>query len=147
VVGIDCKIDFGQWGIGEMASNSNIRSDYSDMTRSGATALIAHTKEAASRVLEAERSALAQIEQSAREASQLIALGTIWAEQVQQRTEARIARLRQRMRQSSHLREERILKELAALDADLAQDVPAPTTLDSALRQIADELVGRCESG
>ncbi|MBI4291937.1 MAG: hypothetical protein HY661_10695 [Betaproteobacteria bacterium] len=116
------------------------------MRSPAATTRPTRAEEAASRVLEAERAALAQVEQCKLQALQLVAEGRAHAELVRKRAEARIERLRERMTVAARLRQERIRSEMAALERDMGTDASVFAALDRAITRIIEELAGTSES-
>lgn len=107
----------------------------------------AQSEDAASLVLEAERAALAEVEQYRLQMLRLVATGCLRAELVRKRAETRIERLRERMQAAAQLRQERIGGELQALADAAATDTFDLAPLDGAIHQVAGELAGVTESG
>jgi len=101
---------------------------------------IIDAERAASRVLEAERAARAQVEQCEQQCARLIAETQTRGTALHARTEARIERLRERMKAAAHTRLDRIHTEEAVLAADTAISIPAH--LDAALEQLVAEMTG-----
>ncbi|MFA7270531.1 MAG: hypothetical protein WC073_14425 [Sterolibacterium sp.] len=113
------------------------------MSTPAVTGYFAQLEDAVACVLEAERAALAEIEHCKRQSLRLISDSRAHAELVHHRTEARIERLRQRMRETARLRQERIRGEMAALAGDMGtEDVSARATLERAIARIAEEIAG-----
>lgn len=115
---------------------------FSARSTSAVSARLAQVEAAASDVLAAERAALAHIEHCKREALRLVADSGACTELIHKRTEARIERLRERMRAAAQLRQQRIRSEMAALASDIGTDASMLTVLDAALALIVDELAG-----
>lgn len=103
-------------------------------------------EEAASRVLKAERAALARVEQCKHQALQLVAECRARAELVRKHAEARTERLRERMTVAARLHQERIRSEMAALERDTSADASVLAALDRAIARITEELAGISES-
>lgn len=106
------------------------------------TARLAQTEDAASLVLEAERVALAEVENYRRQTQGLVAASCLQAELVQKRTEARIKRLGERMTAAAQLRQAQMSTEMAALAGDMGTEVSTLALLDSAIARVTEELAG-----
>lgn len=116
------------------------------MRTSAVAARLTQAEDAASLVLEAERAALAEVEQYRLQMLRLVATSCLRAELVRKRAETRIERLRERMQAAARLRQERIDSELQTLACDMATDSPDLALLDSAIHRVAEELAGLPES-
>ena len=110
-------------------------------------ARLAQSEDAAAFVLEAERAALAEVEQYRLQMLRLVATSCLRAELVRKRAETRIERLRERMQAAAQLRQERISCELQALACETGTDSSDLALLDSAIHRVAEELAGLAESG
>lgn len=102
--------------------------------------------DAAAIVLEAERVALAEVEQYQRQMQELVAASFSRAERLQQRTEARIRRCRQQMTAAAQRRQVQISNELAALAGDMGADASILPPLEDAVARVIAELAGIPES-
>lgn len=111
------------------------------------TAHLAQSEDAASLVLEAERAALAEVEQYRMQMLRLVATSCLRAELVRKRADTRMERLRERMKAAAQLRQERIDSEMQAMACDAAPDSPEFAPLDSAIHRVAEELAGIAEPG
>lgn len=111
------------------------------------TTRLAQSEDAASLVLEAERAALAQVEQYRLQTLRLVATSCLRAELVRKRADTRIERLRERMQAAAELRQERIDSEMQAMACDTAPDSPELAPLDRAIHRVAEELAGIPEPG
>jgi vacuolar-type H+-ATPase subunit H len=109
-------------------------------------ARLAQGDAAASRVLEAERAALAGVEQCKREALHLVSEARTRADWIHERTESRIERLLGHMEATARRRQERIRGEVAALAQDAGADSSVLANLDAAIALIVAELTGGPES-
>lgn len=116
------------------------------MNTSTATARIAQAEDAASQVLDAERVALAEIEQCERQALQLVHDSRVRAEIVRQRADARIERVRARMTAAAGIRQQRICSETTSLVADQGTGATLLAPLDHAIIRVVEEIVGASES-
>ena len=110
------------------------------------TARLAQSEDAAALVLEAERAALAEVEQYRLQMLELVATSRLRAELVRKRAETRTERLRERMKSAAQLRQERIDCEMQAMACDPGTDAPELALLDSAIDRVAGELAGPPES-
>ena len=110
------------------------------MCTSLASARLAETQDPASIVLEAEHVALADIETFKRQTLRLVAVSCLRAVLVQKRTQARISRLRERIRTEARLRCDRVCREIEALEADVAVVPCDPAALDKAISSVVAEL-------
>jgi hypothetical protein len=110
------------------------------------TARLAQAEDAASLVLEAERAALAEVEHYRLQMLRLVATSCLRAELVRKRAETRVQRLRERMKATAQLRQERISCDMQALACDPGSDSPELALLDSAIHRVAEELAGIPES-
>lgn len=102
--------------------------------------------DAASLVLEAERVALAGVEDCKHQAAQLVATSRLHAELAYQRTEARIKRLHEQMAAAAQRCQMQISSEMAALANNVGTDGSIPATLDDAIARVTAELAGIPES-
>ncbi|TRZ99526.1 MAG: hypothetical protein D4R84_01790 [Rhodocyclaceae bacterium] len=109
-------------------------------------ARLAQTEDVASLVLEAERAALAEVENFKLQTLRLVATSWLRAELVHKRTEARTRRLRQRMTTVAQLRQQQISSEMEALAGDKDTDGSIPAALDSAIGRVTQELAATPES-
>ena len=116
------------------------------MSTPAVAARLAQTKDVAGLVLEAERVALAQVDDCRLQMLRLVAVACLRAELVHKRAQARIQRFRERMSMTARLRQVRIGSEMAALAGDSGTDVPALALLDGAVARVAEELAGIPES-
>jgi hypothetical protein len=73
---------------------------------------------------------------------ELVAASFSRAEQLQQRTEARIRRYRQQMTATAQLRQAQISNELAALAGDMGTDASTLPPLEDAVARVIAELAG-----
>lgn len=117
-----------------------------DMRTPAVTARLAQTEDLASLVLEAERAALAEVEDYRRQMLRLVAVSWLRAELVRKRTEARIKRLREQMTAAAQVRQVRISSEMEALAGDMDTDISTLALLDSAIARVTEELAGISES-
>ena len=106
------------------------------------TARLAQTDDAASLVLEAERVALAEVEQCNRKALCLVAAAWLRAELVHKRTDVRIKRLRERMTSATQVRQVQIRGEMETLAGDVGADASILELTDGAIARVSDELAG-----
>lgn len=116
------------------------------MSTSAVTARLAQVEDVASLVLKAERSALAEVEQYRHQTQDSVAGSSLRAEQLHQRTEERIMRLRERMTIAAEDRLAQISSEMAALASDMGTDEFKLALLDNAIARVTEELVGISES-
>jgi hypothetical protein len=116
------------------------------MRSPAATTRPTQAEEAVLRVLEAERTALAQVEQCRLQALQMADECRARAERVRKRTEDRIEQLRERMTVAARLRQERIHSEMAALERDMSTDASVLAALEEAIARVTEELAGASES-
>lgn len=112
------------------------------MNKPAAAASLLQTEDAAARLLEAERTAYAEIEFCRRAALRLVVTSWLRAELVHKRTEARIERLRERMKIAAQDRQTRICAEIAALTSDSGSDGVDLAAIDASIARIIEELVG-----
>jgi hypothetical protein len=112
------------------------------MSTPAVTARLAQNRELVSLVLAAERAALADVAQFRRRTGQFLVASCLRALLVQKRTEVRIRRLRERIAAATQVRQLRIGREVAALEADLAQDESMLTPLEAAIVKVTAELAG-----
>ena len=108
---------------------------------------LAPSGEAVSFVLEAERIALAEVEQYKLQMQELVAASSLCAERLQRHTEARIRRCREHMTAAAQLRQMQISNEMAALAGDMGADGSILPPLDDAIARVIAELAGIPESG
>ncbi len=118
-----------------------------DMRRSAVTARLAQSEDVAALVVEAERAALAEVEQYRLKISDLVAASRLRAELLHQRTGARIERLRERMAAAAQLRRAQMDGEMETLAGEHDTDVSTLARLDTAIARVAEELAGFQESG
>ena len=116
------------------------------MRKPAVTARLAKTEDVASLVLEAERVALADVEQCKRQALRVVAVGLLRAELVHKRSEARIRLVRERMKVAAGIRQLQISSDMEALAGDTGADVSILALVDSAIARVAEELAGISES-
>jgi hypothetical protein len=109
-------------------------------------ARLAQTENAASLVLEAERAALTEVEHYRLQMLRLVATSCLRAELVRKRAETRIQRLRERMKATAQLRQERISCEMQAVAGVVGTDSSKLALLDGAIHRVAEELAGTAES-
>lgn len=95
-------------------------------------------------VLEAERAALAEVENYKLQTLQMVDASRLRAEQLHQHTETRIERLHERMIAAAHDRQARLSREMASLARDTDGSLLAP--LDHVIARVIEELVGIPES-
>jgi hypothetical protein len=112
------------------------------MSTPAVAARFAQIEDVASLVLVAEQTALAEVERCSRQALRLVAESRLQAEWLHKRTEARIERVRQRMKAAAQARQVEIAGEMAALAGDPGSEGPALELLDSAITLLAEELAG-----
>jgi len=117
------------------------------MCTSLANAHRAGTEDPASVVLAAEQAALADIESFKRQTLRLVAVSCLRAVLVQKRTQARIGRLRERVRAEARLRCDRVGREIEALEADVDVAPCDPAALDQAISRVVTELFAIPGSG
>ncbi len=109
-------------------------------------ARLAQAEDAASLVLDAERTALAAVEHYRRQMLLLLAISCLRAELVRKRTEARIQRIRERMKAAARVRRETISNEIEALAVDTGVDLSVLTALDKGVSRVIEELAGVSKS-
>lgn len=117
------------------------------MSTPAVTARLSQTGDIASLVLEAERSALAGVEQCRQQALGRVAASRLQAKRVHRRGEARIERLRGRMAATAQARLAQIGGEIAALSGAMGASVPTLAPLDAAIARMTEELAGSPEKG
>ena len=112
------------------------------MCTTAVSARLAQADDIVSRVLEAERVALVDVESFKRQTLRLVTVSCLRAVLVQKRTAARIKRLRERMTADAQLRRARISSEMEALQGDIGVDVSLIAPIDSAIARVTAELAG-----
>ena len=103
---------------------------------------IVEAEAAASRVLQAERDARAQVAQCEGQAARLVSEANARAQAVRERTEARIARLSRRMTAQAEERLHQIRTEQQRLAGETGADATTLARLDSAIENLVSEIAG-----
>ena len=111
------------------------------------TALFAQAEDPVSLVLDAERSALSEIERFKLQTRRLVVANCLRAVLVHKRTEVRIRRLRERMTANAQLRRAQICGDMEALAVDAVQDISSLAPLHSAIDKVSAELAGIADPG
>jgi len=107
--------------------------------------LFAQAEDPVSLVLDAEHSALAEIEHFKLQTRRLVVVNCLRAVLVHKRTGVRIRRLRERMTAAAQLRRAQICSDMEALAVDAVQDISAFAPLHSAIERVSAELAGISE--
>ena len=97
---------------------------------------------AATRVLEAERAARAQVSYSEGEAARRVAQAGASAQALRERTEARIERLTERMTAQAQQRLDRIRTERERVAGETDADAATLSRLEYAIAKLVDEIAG-----
>lgn len=103
---------------------------------------VVEAEEAASRVLEAERAARAQVAQCEVEAARRVSEANALAQALSERTEARIARLGGRMTARAQERLHQIRTEQEVLASETGADTATLARLDAAIDNLVVEITG-----
>ena len=106
------------------------------------TSPIVEAEAAASRVLEAERAARAQVAQCEDEAAHRVDEANARAQALRERTEARIGRLSVRMTLQAQERLHQIRTEKERLSGETGADATMLARLDSAVEKLVSEIAG-----